>query len=168
MFKPIAVLLISALVVTSCGTVRNSRLNPLNWFGGSESRPVQTSDDAVNPLIPKRRASVFRSQQDDNYAGTALGEVTELVVERRPGGAIIRATAVADYQDAYDLKLVKVPEESTDTVLTYAFRGLQPRRVQGPAASRTHTAAVWLTDNDLLGIRTIQVKGARNVRSVKR
>ncbi len=167
MFKPISVLLLSTLVLTSCGSVRESRLNPLNWFGRSESRPVQATD-GVNPLIPKRRDSAFRQQQDTSYQGWALGEVSELVVERRPGGAIIRATAVADYQGAYDLKLVKVEQESTGGTLTYAFRGIQPRQARGSVATRTHTAAVWLTDNQLLGIQTVQVRGDRNVRSVRR
>lgn len=167
MFKPISVLMIATLVLTSCGSVGKSRLNPMNWFGRSESRPVQT-DDGVNPLIPKKRASAFRKEQDTSYAGWALAEISELVIERRPGGAIIRATAVAEYQGAFDLKLVKVPEESTGGTLTYAFRGIQPRKERGPVASRTHTAAVWLTDNQLLGIQTIQVKGDRNVRSVRR
>ncbi|MGP6088335.1 hypothetical protein [Antarctobacter jejuensis] len=168
MFKPISVLLLSAFVLSSCGSVAESRLNPLNWFGRSESRPVQVAEDGTNPLIPSRRSSIFRAEQGADYLGWPLGEISDLVVERRPGGAIIRATAVADYQGAYDLKLVKVPEESTGGMLTYAFKGVQPQRARGTVASRTHTAAVWLTDNQLLGIRTVQVRGARNVRSVRR
>ena len=168
MFKPVSVLVISTLVLTSCGTVRDSRLNPLNWFGRSSSAPVVATETEINPLIPKGSDSVFRKEKDSSYRGSDLGEVTELVIERRPGGAIVRATAVANKQDVFDLKLVKLDAESTGDTLVYAFRGLQPQGAQGSVASRTHVAAVWLTDNDLRDVRTIQVKGARNVRSVRR
>ncbi|WP_417208717.1 hypothetical protein [Antarctobacter sp.] len=169
MFKSVSVLLFAALVLTSCGAVRDSRVNPLNWFGRSQSAPVAVASDAVvNPLIPRRKESIFRREKDTSYRGSDLGEITELVVERRPGGAIIRATAVADQLEAFDLKLVKIDEESQSGTLTYAFRGLQPRRSQGPIASRTHTAGVWVTDNQLRDVRVIRVKGARNVRTVKR
>jgi hypothetical protein len=167
MFKPISVLVLSALVLTSCGTVRESRFNPVNWFGRSESRPVSV-DPNTNPLIPARNVSIFRQDRDEGYRGWDLGEITELVIERRPGGAIVRATAVADQQGAFDLKMVKIDEESDATTLTYAFRGIQPRGAQGSPDSRTHSVAVWLTDNELLGIKVIQIKGARNVRTVRR
>lgn len=168
MFKSVSVLLFATLVLTSCGAVRDSRVNPLNWFGRSQSAPVVVADTEVNPLIPRRQESIFRQEKDTSYRGTDLGEITELVVERRPGGAIIRATAVADQLEAFDLKLVEIEEESDAGTLTYAFRGVQPRRSQGPVAARTHTAAVWLTDNQLRDVRTIRVKGARTVRTVNR
>jgi hypothetical protein len=167
MFKPISALVLSALVLTSCGTVRDSRFNPVNWFGRSESTPVAV-DPNTNPLIPARRASIFRQDRDESYQGRDIAEVTDLVIERRPGGAIIRAIGVATYQGAYDLRLVKVEEESGDGTLTYALRGLQPINPQGSVASRTHSVAVWVTDNDLLGINVIQVKGAGNIRTARR
>lgn len=168
MFKPVSSLVLAAILLTSCGAVRDSRLNPVNWFGRSESRPVAAVNGDVNTLIPRGRESIFRQEKDTSYRGTDMGEITELVIERRPGGAIVRATAVADYQGAFDVKLVKIDAESGQGTLTYAFRGLQPRAATGPAQSRTHTAAIWLTDNELLDVRLIQVKGRHNVRSVRR
>ena len=168
MFKPVSGLILAAMLLSSCGSVRDSGLNPMNWFGRSQSRPVATVNDEVNTLIPRARESIFRQEKDTSYKGTDLGEITELVIERRPGGAIIRATSVADYQGAFDVKLVKIEAESSANTLTYAFRGLQPRGPQGPAQSRTHTAAIWLTENELLDVRVIQVKGRHNVRSVRR
>ncbi|KUF11609.1 hypothetical protein [Pseudoponticoccus marisrubri] len=167
MTRSLSVLLLSALVLTSCGTVRDSRLNPMNWFGRSTAQPVATEGE-VNPLIPRRRASILRPQQDDTYRGQLIGDVTELLVERRPGGAVIRATGVADYQGVYDVRLVKVDEESDAGTLTLDFRALQLRGPQGRPASRTVTAAVWLTDNELGAIRTIRVKSARTVRTSRR
>lgn len=167
MFKAVSVLLLSALVVTSCGTVRDSRLNPLNWFGRSTSEPV-AADATVNPLIPKRRASIFRQEQDTSYRGWNVGEVTELLIERRPGGAIIRATGVTDYQGPFELKLIKLDEESDADTLSYALRAYQPRGAVGGVQSRKVTAALWLTDNDLAGIREVRVVGDRNARVVRR
>lgn len=167
MFKPISVLLLSALILTSCGAARESRLNPFNWFGSSTSTPVAT-DGEVNPLIPAGRESIVRPKKDTSYKGWEIGQVTELRIERRPGGAIIRATGVADQQGAFDLRLVKIDEDSTGATLTYAMRGIQPRGTQGSAASRTHSVAVWVTDNDLANVSVIQVKGARNIQTVRR
>ena len=40
MFKPFTALLLASFVLSSCGTVRDSRVNPFNWFG--RSQPAQT------------------------------------------------------------------------------------------------------------------------------
>lgn len=164
MNKPLSVLVLSALVLSGCG----SSLNPFNWFGNSQSQPVVTDDATVNPLIPQRRASIFRDSQDNTYLGAYIGEVSELLIERRPGGAIIRATGVVDRQKYFDVRLLKNEEESTESVLTYDFKAIQVQSNAGPKASRTVVAAVWLTDNQLEGIREIRVKGARNLRSSRR
>ncbi|CUH77372.1 hypothetical protein [Tropicibacter naphthalenivorans] len=167
MKKALSVLVVSSVVLTSCGAIRDSAMNPFNWFGRSTSEAVATGAE-VNPLIPARRSSVFRSNQPETYQGWAVGEVTELLVERRPGGAVIRATAVADRQGAFEVRLVKNDEESDADTLTYDFRAIQQPGNVGTALSRQVTAAVWLTDNELRGIRTIRVKAARNVRTARR
>lgn len=168
MFRPISVLVLSALVVTSCGAVRESRVNPFNWFGRSESRPVATGD-AANPLIPRRTTNIItRRKEDAPYAGTLIGEVSELLIERRPGGAVVRATGVSDRQGPFEVQLVPVAAETGNGVLTYELRGLQPPAARGTDLSRTLTAAVWLSDSELAEIGVIHVKGARNIRSVRR
>lgn len=167
MKKTLSVLVLSALVLSSCGAVRDSRLNPMNWFGRSTSEPVVQQGE-VNPLIPRRRSSIFRAEKESAYGGWLVAEVSELTVERRPGGAIIHATGVADYQGPYDLKLVKLDSETGEGVLTYELKAYQPLGGVGSEWSRTVSAAVWLTDNDLAGIGTIRVKGARNIRTARR
>jgi hypothetical protein len=167
MFKSVSVLLISAMVLTSCGSVRDSAFNPFNWFGRSTSEPVATEGE-VNPLIPRRKASIFRKEQDDSYRGSNVGEVSELLVERRPGGAIIRATGVTDYLGPFELKLVKLDDQSDADTLTYALRAYQPRQAVGGQRARTVTAATWLTDNELAGIREIRVLAERNSRVTRR
>ncbi len=167
MVRAVSVLLLSALVLTSCGGLRDSRLNPMNWFGRGVSEPVSASAE-VNPLIPRRRASIFRSSQDDSYQGRLVGEISELLIERRPGGAVIRASAVANRQGPFEVRLVKNEAESDADTLTYDFRALQqPGRV-GSEWSRTVSAGIWLTDNELAGIREIRVRGQRNVQVSRR
>lgn len=167
MFKSVSVLLISAMVLTSCGSVRDSAFNPFNWFGRSTSEPVATEGE-VNPLIPRRKASIFRKEQDDSYRGSNVGQVSELLVERRPGGAIIRATGVTDYLGPFELKLVKLDDQSDADTLTYALRAYQPRQPGGGQRARTVTAATWVTDNELAGIREIRVLAERNSRVTRR
>ncbi|WP_136441522.1 hypothetical protein [Pacificoceanicola onchidii] len=167
MKKSVSILVLSALVLTSCGTIRESRFNPLNWFGRSTSQPVAT-DGEVNPLIPRRAVSIFRDNGEEAYRGSLIGEVTELLIERRPGGAIIRATGITNRQGPFDLRLVKVDAESDADTLTLDFRALQVPGPRGSDLSRTYTAALWMTDQDLFGVREIRVKGARNVRTSRR
>ena len=90
MRKTLPLLLVAALVLTSCGRIRDSRINPFNWFGRAEARQLDGSES--NPLIPRRSALAAREVPDTR---TRVGSVTNLVVERLPGGAIIRATAVS-------------------------------------------------------------------------
>ncbi|MDJ0821684.1 MAG: hypothetical protein QNJ09_07745 [Paracoccaceae bacterium] len=167
MVKALSVLLVSALVLTSCGTIRDSRLNPFNWFGRSTSEPV--ASETVNPLIPRRRASIFRASRDETYLGRPVAEISQLVVERRPGGAIIRVEGIADRAGPFDVRLIKDDGASTGPTLAYTLRALQaagPRNL-GPRA-RTVTAAVFVSESDLLGIRTIRVTGARNAQVTRR
>ncbi|MDA7424339.1 hypothetical protein [Thalassococcus lentus] len=168
MVRPFIILVLSASILASCATVRDSRLNPMNWFGRSVSEPVATDNTELNPLIPRGRRTLFSAEQPSAYQGRNIGEVNELLVERRPGGAIVRATGTADRQGPFDVRLVKVDDQSDATTLTYAFKALQQRGPQGREQSRTVTVAIWLTDNDLNGINTIRVLGDRNVRSVRR
>ena len=169
MNRSLGAFLAVALVLSGCAAVRASRYNPFNWFGRSSSQPVAAAGEDVNPLIPRRRASIFRDDRPVVYQGRLIGEVSELLVERRPGGAVIRATGVADRMGPWDVRLVKVDEESADGVLTFDMRNLrQPGPAGGSEWARSVTAAVALSDNDLAGIRTIRVKGARNVRTVRR
>ena len=170
MKRAVGVLILSALVLTSCGTVRDSRLNPFNWFGrGSSERVVSSTDAAaVNPLIPRGRASVFRTEEDTTYRGALIGEVSELLIERRPGGAIVRATGIADRQGPWEVRLVKDEAAAEADTLTYDMRAYEQARPVGAEPSRTVTTALWLSDNDLLGIRTIRVRGARNAQVSRR
>lgn len=168
MFRPLTAMALSLVLVAGCATVRESRFNPLNWFGRGEAQPVASDQEGVNPLIPRRR-SIFQSQAEIPYQGRAVGEIAELLVERRPGGAILRVEGIADRQGPFDARLVPVPEDTDGQTLTFELRALQQPgpRATGPSA-RSVIVGLALSDNDLFGIRTIRVRGARNVMTSRR
>ncbi|WP_425039091.1 hypothetical protein [Primorskyibacter sp. S187A] len=165
------VLIASLILATAagCARVRDSNINPLNWFGRSSSAPVTTSEN-TNPLIPARRASVFQSEEDRVYRGTLVGNVTDLRIEQVQGGAVIKATGVATSLGAFDVRLVRDEADSDGSTLTFEMRALQPSagRGRGTEQSRTVTVATNLSTQDLLGVRTIRVVSASNVRSSRR
>jgi len=167
MKRALSILIVSGLVLSSCGAVRDSRMNPFNWFGRASSARVVQADD-VNPLIPRRR-SVFEKKAAGPYAGQLIAEIFELRVDRRPGGAVIKATGVSTRMGVFDVRLVKNDEDSTNGVLAYDMKRLQgPGPAGGNDFARSVTAAVTLSDNELAGIRTIRVRGARNVMTSRR
>ncbi len=173
MVKSLSILLISATVLTSCGAVRESRINPFNWFGRSEPVAVQTvQSGTVNPLIPARRRNPLGLRTDNTpveYTAPPIAEVTELLIERRTGGAIIRATGQSDVVGPFDVRMTLDEAASGNGTLAYTLRAFQTPgpRSTGPLA-RLVTAAVYLTDQDLAGISTIRVAGRENALASRR
>ena len=89
MNRTLTVLILSGVVLSGCATVRDSRVNPFNWFGSSTPAPVNVDPEATgaaNPLIPQRRASIIWGRERE-YAGRPVANIDELLIERRPGGA---------------------------------------------------------------------------------
>lgn len=164
----IILLLTATLTLSACGAIRDSRVNPFNWFGGSRAESLP-ADENTNPLIPQR-SGVFARRPEAPYVGVPVAVIDDLSIERSPGGAIIRVRGTAATQGAHEVRLVEEEDESDATTLTYTLKAQFPqgtRRV-GAATSRELTAARFLTSNDLEGIRTIRVKGAQNARVTSR
>lgn len=161
MRKSLTVLLVLTMTLGACAT----RFNPMNWFG--RGQPVQVEN--TNPLIPAGGAF---AKKPKTYRGTLVGTVEELVIERMPGGAIIRATTVAPQHGSFDVQLTpdNDDEKPVDGVLTYRFEALQPRPLIAPgsAYSRQITAARHVTEQQLDGVRSIKVIGASNARIARR
>ena len=164
MFKPFTALLLASFVLSSCGTVRDSRVNPFNWFGRSQPAQTQPSE-AVNPLLPRQRSRLLK-RPDEIYQGVAISTVSEMKIERTISGAIIHATGVANRQGGYDARLTPVnPDElPLDGVLSYTFDVVYPRRNSPAGAERTRqiTVARSLTHEELQGVRVIRVQGVQN------
>lgn len=168
MQKPLALTLAGALVLAGCGW-KESRINPVNWFGNSE--PVEVVvDENTNPLIPqkKQKRGLFDKPEDvDN--SVLVGQLTELRIDRTNIGAIIYATAIADRQGAFDVELRPL-EDTQDGVLTLEFRVVYPEDPThlGSEYSRTVHAARSVTQQGLDGIRLIRVLAAQNARESRR
>ena len=167
MRKVVAALLVTTLTVSACGSIRESRFNPFNWFGASRATAADTAPEGeVNPLIPRR--SGFFARSEAGYQGQTLASVTELVVERLPGGAVIRVEGMAQRADAYNIRLVR-DESAPDDTLAYALQAEFPRPSRDTIQrQRRVITAVHLSDQDLDGIRRIRVTGLENAREARR
>lgn len=153
---PVFGVLILALALGACARVRDSRLNPFNWFQRSEV--VVASAESVVPGRP-------------NDGRLLVAQITDMEVARHPGGAIVRATGLPPTQGWWKADLVAenngVP---VDGVLTYRFviaQPLGPKPVSTPR-SREVTAATHLSDIRLANVTQIVVVGAQNSRVSRR
>jgi hypothetical protein len=147
--------LCTALVLAGCGGLRESRLNPFNWFGRSQ-------EVAAVPVVDPTIATDGRQ---------LVAEVTDLQIDALPGGAIIRAQGRAPTQGYWDAELVLRDGPDADLAMPiYDFRIFPP---EAPAAtstpqSREVTVALYLSDVQLARITGITVQGAANARAVQR
>ncbi|ATG35399.1 MULTISPECIES: hypothetical protein [Phaeobacter] len=174
MQRSLALLLVGAVALSGCG-FRDSRVNPLNWFGGSdEVEVVETSGEPVNPLIPvQNRVSVF-ARPDAVDETVLVQSVTDMRVERTPTGAIVYATGIAARQGAYgvELRLDEADRDARtrDATLDFTFRAIYPdtRTALGSERTRTLRAAVSLSQQQLASVRSIRVVAAQNARESRR
>jgi len=165
MRKTLLALLASTLLVSACG-FRDSRVNPMNWFGPARAEAV-TPEANDNPLIPKRSGLFAKRRTEvETYEGRPFEQITDLTVEPVPGGAIIRATGLAARQGIYSVRLTPANEEElpVNGVLTYRLEGVRPDRStrQGTQPTREVIAGRRLTEQDLRGVREIRVEGESN------
>ncbi|WP_103334066.1 hypothetical protein [Pseudotabrizicola formosa] len=151
MKTPVTAALVAVLVLTSCGAVRESRLNPFNWFGRSE------------------RVETLASQQQAADPRLLVADVTELSVEPYTGGAIVRATGVMESQGWWEAELVEVKGEDP-THLMLEFRILPPvtQTPVGSQRTREVTAAMAISPRRLEDISRITVQGERSARTTGR
>lgn len=154
---------VGALVIVGmlagCG-LGASRLNPFNWFSGSTSQPTGPS------LIPEEgRVAAVQDLRP------LMDQVTELVIERNPGGAIIRARGLPPEQGFYDGELVSLSDgEPVDGVLEYQFRvrpPVRPTRVS-TVQSREIVVGLFVSNQTLENVREIRVVAKRNTRATRR
>lgn len=162
----LSALLISTLTLAGCGSIRNSRINPFNWFGNSRAEALPA--EVTNPLLPLRNR--FR-RPEAVYFGTPVDTIKDLSIERVAGGALVRVKGIAATQGSYEVKLVPENDgEPVKGVLTLTLKAQVPNSKNriSTEASREVNTAHFLSDNDLEGARTIRVLGARNARSSRR
>lgn len=140
-----------AVALAGCGKVRDSKLNPFNWF--KKSQPRETI------VLPKEQAD-----------GRPLVEtVLSMQVEPIPGGAIVRARGLPPTQGWWDAELV-ARDLDDKGVLVYEFRLLPPagNADVSTQVSREIDVAIYISDVKLQNVREIVVQGATNARSARR
>ncbi|WP_431299344.1 hypothetical protein [Tabrizicola sp. BL-A-41-H6] len=136
------------IALVGCG---ESKLNPMNWFGGSQ--PRETIVLPETPADPR----------------PLVAEVVSLKVEPMPGGAIVRATGRTPTQGWWKAELIPLPL-TEDGTLVYEFRLVPPpapTSVSTPQ-SREVTVAEFISDIRLEPVREIVVQGSGNARSARR
>lgn len=149
--SPATAALVAVLVLTSCGAVRDSRLNPFNWFGRSER---------VETIAPLQRAVDPR---------LLVADVVALDIEPYTSGAIVRATGVMESQGWWQAELVEV-EGDDPTHLVLDFRILPPvsQTAVGSQRTREVTAAMTVSPRRLEDITRVTVQGERSARMTRR
>jgi hypothetical protein len=143
------------LTCALCGLLAGceSNLNPVNWFDGDDAALV--TEDGV-PVDPR----------------SLVDQVTDVTLERAPGGVILRATGLPPTLGYWSAALVPVDSDlrpDENGVLALDFRALPPFSAQpaGSPAAREIVAGYFLTTQTLRGVRTISVRGERNERSIR-
>lgn len=142
------------LGLAACGGFRESRLNPLNWFGQAAPAEsiVLTAEEAADPR-------------------PLVAQVLALQLERTPNGAILHARGLPPTQGYWDAALIEVESaEGEDSRRSYTFRLSPPLEpsASGTPFSREVTVALFLTNRELEPLRLITVQGAGNALSVRR
>ena len=156
MRKPLLAAMMLALSLGGCASVRGSRFNPFNWGG-------QSTQQATAKMAAEASVSTENRPLVDT--------VESLVIEKVPGGAIIRATGLSATQGYYDAALISDTDNAaTKGVLAYRFVIMPPAKAVAVSMpqSREVTVAVYLTTIQLDGVREITVIGANNSRSSRR
>ncbi len=169
--RRLAILLVlSSMVLGACGGWRDSRANPSNWFGKSRSAPapVATAENP-NPLIPER-VGIFNPDKRENYEGTMLREITDVVIERTNSGGIIRVTGMSAQQGQHDVRLVSDnDDEPVDGVLSYTLMAVQPNdQGIGSKSGRTVRVGKFVSSQVLARTDTVRIVAEINVRTTKR
>ncbi len=140
-----------AAALAGCAGVRQSKLNPFNWFKKSEPREtIVLPDEKADPR-------------------PLVDTVLSMAVEPIPGGAVVRARGVSPTQGWWDAELV--PQDLDDKgVLVYEFRLLPPtkRAEVSTQQSREIDVAIYISDVKLENVREIVVQGATNARVSRR
>lgn len=138
------------LVVSGCGMIRESRLNPFNWFGRAEPRETVTT----------------AAPQDQRLL---VSQVLSLSVDPYSAGAIVRAKGIPPSQGWWDAELVPRPLDENG-VLVFDFRVFPPitDTPEGTPRSREITVAISLSNVKLDQVREIVVQGANNALSSRR
>lgn len=153
-------IVLSACIIATlggCARVSESRLNPLNWFGGDDSETTTAAplDPAsIPPLVPDTRQDL---QIVDHR--NVIDVVTDVAVQNVTGGLLITATGRSNQMGAYNADLVPVITDDNASVVL-EFRVQVP--MNAAATAQSITVARFIPADSINRGATIVVKGATN------
>lgn len=156
--------LAAALALTSgCSSLRESGLNPTNWFGGARMAPAAMPRENLPDLVPARGGVRVVDRRE------LVAEVLSVSAGAVNGGLMVQATGIAPTQGFYNAELVRVPSQ-TQGLLRLAFRAQRPAGAAaiGSPRSRRIAVATVLSPEALAGIRRIRVEAAGSAREIRR
>ncbi len=147
---PLLATLMLTLTLSACGGLRESRLNPLNWFGRSQAAAPVALVSSVDQADPR----------------PLVQQVVSMSVEPMPGGAIVRATGLPPTQGHWSGELVARDVDDQGRLI-YDFRLVPPPIAARVSTefSRQVTVADFVSTQKLEEIRQIIVQGELNARS---
>ncbi len=165
-------LIVACLTLSACGGWRDARGNPANWFGKSKEAPPPVEDtEIVNPLIPRDddKVNFFGGPDDEVDLSVPVDSISEISIRPTPVGAIILATGQAKRLGAYSAHLA--PDEAAEPgTLSYTLRVIYPSvgTPIGTSATRSISAAITLTHQELAGIDRVIVAAEENAQETRR
>lgn len=159
MLRPVPLLLCLSMTLSGCATVTQSRLNPLNWFGGSTGAVSAPASAPTGPLVPANRQAATVDLR------TPVAQIAALRVDPTPSGIIVTATGLAAGPGYFNAALV--PVGASGGVLTFEMRAEAPV-VPAPGGTPTISVAVPLSSAELGGISRIEVRGQTNALTAAR
>jgi len=139
--------------LAACGGLRDSKLNPRNWFGKSKQQTVTAT--TANVTDPR----------------SLVAQVIAMKVDRVPDGAIVSAVGLPATQGYYQAELVPLNDgKPVKGTLKFEFRLLAPSTTHPTGAPRAREVLVGhaVSSQDLKGVRRIKVIAQQNSRTAKR
>jgi len=139
--------LVMGLTLAACG---KTDLNPLRWL--SKARKGAVVETFVPPADPRG----------------LMDKVVGLQIEPVRTGVLVRATGMPPTQGFWDAALVPLPNDGSGQ-LVFEFRVFAPTVAAsaGTTATRQITAVASVTNFDLTGVTSIEVKGSQNAMSAQ-
>ena len=168
------IMIVVSSLITGCG-VFGSFGSSAGSSGGSSagSSGGSSGGSSAGRFGKKREKEVVLEQREEvEDLRELLPSIKDVVVERFPGGAIVRATAAVNNVGYYNTHLLPVNDGLPDEngVVTFEFIGIAPdeRIVPTTERSRELIAANSISATILPKVRTIRVVSASNEISVRR
>ena len=116
----------------------------MNWFDNNRtSKNTSEQTEAKNPLLAETKRGLFKMKpnRDAVYLGTKIDQVTDLVIESVPGGAVIRATGLASEPGVCQVQITPTTDDQPPVhgVLTYRQEAIHPQTPRNAASTLPRT-----------------------------